>query len=170
MKEAAIKRKEQQAAQKSKLLLVKEDLKASRAALSAEKKRFRNWRSKHPEADLSKQFAAAQKGGKLNDTKLEELLDNYKSRYSMKESTMGSSFQHSEQSITAAISTRTILSYPDVCVKYGLDMLSEASTTMIDKFCMMGLIKKQKTGKKELEAATAAQLGGEATASQSKPM
>ena len=100
MKEAAIKRKEQQAAQKSKLLLVKEDLKASRAALSAEKKRFRDWRSKHPEADLSKQFAAAQKGGKLNDTKLEELLDNYKARYSKKENTMGSSFQHSEQCTT----------------------------------------------------------------------
>ena len=111
---------------------------------------------------MTQQYQVAAKKG--DEGKMAELLDAFRTKHSAMAMAMSTRHTNEQRTATTSRCTKTILSYPDVCARYNLDMESESSTTKIFKLVTMQVLKKFKPSKKEIKDAKAAELGGEAAA------
>ena len=107
---------------------------------------------------MTQQYQVAAKKG--DEGKMAELLDAFRTKHSAMAMAMSTRHTNEQRTATTSRCTKTILSYPDVCARYNLDMESESSTTKIFKLVTMQVLKKIKP----IKDAMAAELGGEAAA------
>ena len=137
--------KERECKAKSKLAEVAAKLKVAKGELSEHKRRFRNWRAKYPEDDLSVRYKATVGGGvnRLKDEQLGILL----AEYVTKKSKIGKELEeHSTSSQTSrrADSITREMSYAEACLKFHIDPIAPGASEKLLKYVALGVAKKKR--------------------------
>ena len=110
------------------------------------KRRFRNWRAKNKEAELTLEFDKALKlpTGSAKSARMEELLMVFAERIA-RLGQVGERFVREQgRRVSSSMTTRE-LSYVEACVRFGIDAFGgDASSAKLEKLVKLGVVTRRK--------------------------